>query len=196
VSKKYIGSIAAVLALVTLSACTSGGETGKANPDSSGTSTPQSADKLPARPAELKLNNVDACKLLTAAQMDQIKLAKAAPQQSKVVDSTPLPACYYSNNLSYAYIVVPATNKGVDYWLGGGGNVTSEVVDVAGYGAAEIKFIGVENVDCAVAVDVAEGQQLYLSYKPDSKDKETQQQMCDKAKKAAGLALETLKTLK
>lgn len=195
-TKKHIFSAVAALLLMAVSACTSGGETGKANPDSSATSTSQSADKLPNRPAELKLNNVDPCKLLTAAQMDQIKIAEADPEQSKVIDGTPMPGCFYSNNLTYSYIAVAATNKGVGYWLGGGGNVTAEVVDVAGYGAAEIKFIGVENVDCAVAVDVAEGQQLLMSYKPDSAVKETQQQLCDKAKKAAGLALETLKTLK
>ncbi|MFS8098271.1 DUF3558 domain-containing protein [Lentzea alba] len=194
-TKKYVPVVAALL-LVMVSACTSGGEIGKANPDSSATSTPQSADKLPKRPAELKVNNVDPCKLLSAAQMDQIKIAEADPEQSTVIDGTAMPGCFYSNNLTYSYIAVVATNKGVDYWLRSGGNVTAEVVNVAGYGAAQVKLIGVDNANCAVAVDVAEGQQLFMNYKPDSENKETQQQLCDKAKKAAGLALETLKTLK
>ncbi|WP_086661306.1 DUF3558 domain-containing protein [Lentzea kentuckyensis] len=194
-NKKFIVSISALI-LVALSACTGSGEKGNANPDSSASSTPQSAGQLPKRPAELKVDNVDACKLLTTKQMDEIKLAQTSPNQSKVIDGKPLPACIYKNNLSYSYIVVPATSKGVGYWLNGGGNVSAEVVDVAGYGAAEIKLIGVDAVDCAVSVDVADGQQLFVSYHPDSDAKETQQQMCDKAKKAAGLALETLKTLK
>lgn len=186
----------AALTLVAVSACTGEGEKGKASPEVSSSSAPQSQGRLPQRPAELKVNSVDACKLLTAKQMDDIKLAETSAVQSKVIDGAPLPACLYKNSVNYSYIVVPASSKGVGYWIDGGGNVTAEVVDVAGYGAAEIKFTGVDAFDCAVSVDVAEGQQLYVSYKPSSSTKETQQQMCDKAKKAAGLALETLKTLK
>lgn len=195
-SKKYIGSVVATLVLVTVSSCTGSGEAGKASPESSTTPTSQVAKKLPARPAEIKVDGVEPCKLLTADQMKQIKIAEGSSQQSKMVDSAPMPACFFSNNLTYSYLAVLATNKGVDYWLGDGGNVTVDVVDVAGYGAAEIKLIGVDDVDCAVAVDVAEGQQLIVDYKPDSAVKESQQQLCDKAKKAAGLALDTLKTLK
>ncbi|MET9228699.1 DUF3558 domain-containing protein [Lentzea sp. NPDC003310] len=193
--KKIVFPLTALL-LVAVSGCTGSGEKGKASPESSAPSTSQSQGQLPKRPAELKVDNVDACKLLTAPQMDEIKLAETSAVQSKVIDGSALPACLYKNNIKYSYIVVPAATKGVGYWLGGGGNVTADVVDVAGYGAAEIKFAGVDAFDCAVSVDVAEGQQLYVSYKPDTDAKENQQQMCDKAKKAAALALETLKTLK
>lgn len=191
---KKNAALLAALILISVAACTGTGEKGQASPETT-PPTSQSQGKLPKRPAELKVDNVDPCKLLTAQQMDEVRIAKSSPEQSKVIDGAPLPSCYYQNSTKYAYIVVPATNKGVEYW-GAGGNVTADPTEVAGYGAIEVKFIGVDAFDCAVSIDVAEGQQLFVSYHPDRDDKETQEQMCDKAKKVAGLALATLKTLK
>lgn len=107
----------------------------------------------------------------------------------------PSPGCSYDNNLQYSYQVATVTGKGVDYW-GAGGNVDVKSTDVTGFGAVQITFLGTDNVDCSLAVDVADGQQLFLSYRPTAKEGESQQQMCDNVKKAAGLAVETLKTLK
>ncbi|GAB2825687.1 hypothetical protein GCM10027200_26380 [Lentzea nigeriaca] len=169
---------------------------GKPTPTGSPISSSESSGDLPKRPAELKLDGVDACKLLTESQMSEIKVATTVPDQFDSVDDKKQAGCFYENGNSYSYIVLPATNKGIKYWLDGTGNVTAKLVDVSGYGAAEITFTGVEKVDCAVAVDVAESQQLYVSYKPRVKKDESQQQMCANAKAAAALALETLKTRK
>ena len=194
-SRTSTGLVSAAVLLVALSACGTD-VAGKPTATGTPTSTSQQQGSTPPRPAELKVDGVDACKLLTAAQMAEVKVATAAPDQFESVDDKKQPGCFYENGNNYSYIVLPATNKGIDYWLEGSGNVTAKPVDVTGYGAAEITFIGAEKVDCAVAVDVAEGQQLYVSYKPRVKKDESQQQMCANAKKAASLALETLKTLK
>lgn len=189
--------VAAVLAVFAIAACsTGGGEKGTPTTASSDTSTSSggSDGALPARPAELKLDNVDPCKLLTTDQMKQIKVASTKPVQPNLVDKKPSPSCFYQNGVEYNYTVGVVTHNGVSYWLRNGGTVKSTVVDVSGYGAAEIKFAGTNDVDCAIAVDVADGQQLFVSYKP--LEKESQEQMCDKAKNAATLALVTLKTLK
>ncbi|ANZ37300.1 hypothetical protein BBK82_15770 [Lentzea guizhouensis] len=194
---KYTGKIfvLAAFAAATVSACTGGGEQGKATtPSAPPPSSSDSSQELPSRPQELKVDGVDPCKLLTADQMKQIKVASTKSVQPNIVDKKPSPACFYQNSLDYTYTVGVVTHNGVPYWLRSGGTVESKLVDVSGYGAAEIKFVGTNDVDCAIAVDVADGQQLFVSYKP--LNTESQEEMCGKAKTAAGLALVTLKTLK
>lgn len=185
--------------LLAVAACTSSGEKGKPNPTSgasptSGSSSP--AGDLPKRPADLKLDGADPCKLLTQAQMDQVKVAEAVPQKLEVAGLGQAPGCFYENGLKYTYAVSLITNKGVPFWLHGSGNVDAKVVDVAGYGAAQLTLTGTQGFDCAVAVDVAEGQQLHFLYSPGTEKGDTQDQLCSKVNKAAALAVETLKTLK
>ncbi|SER36236.1 DUF3558 domain-containing protein [Lentzea albida] len=199
-SKSFLKVIAAASVLMAATACTGSGEQGKPSPTSGGSSstsgTSGSAKELPKRPAELTLNGVDACKLLTAAQMASVKVTEAVPEQIEVNDFGKAPGCFYENGLKYAYTVVLVTTKGVPFWLSGSGNVDAKVVTVAGYGAAQLNFTGTNSVDCSVTVDVAEGQQLHMSYDPGTEKGDSQDQMCDKAGKAAELAVETLKTLK
>lgn len=194
-TKKILAAAAVAAALLTVSAC-SGDVSGSPNPtQNSSSSSNTGTAALPKRPSELKLDGVDPCKLLTASQMKEIKVAEARPRQMKAVDGQPSPGCSYDNNLQYSYAIATVTGKGIEFWRSGG-NVDTKVVDVTGFGAVQITFLGTENVDCAISVDVAEGQQLFMDYTPTAKEGESQQQMCDNVKKAAGLAVETLKTLK
>lgn len=183
------------MALFAVSAC-SGDLPGKPSPtQNSSSSSNAGSAALPKRPSELKLDGVDPCKLLTASQMQEIKVAEARPLQMKAVDGEPSPGCSYDNSLQYSYSVATVTGKGVEFWRSGG-NVDTKTGEVAGFGAVQITFLGTDSVDCALALDVADGQQLFLEYSPTTKKGESQQQLCDNVKKAAGLALETLKTLK
>jgi hypothetical protein len=194
---KYTGKIVvlAAFAVASVSACTGAGEQGRATtPSAPPASTSDTSQELPSRPQDLKVDGVDPCKLLTADQMKQVKVASTKSVQPNIVDKKPSPACFYQNNLDYTYTVGVVTHNGVPYWLRNGGTVETKLVDVSGYGAAEIKFTGTNDVDCAIAVDVADGQQLFVSYKP--LNAEPQEQMCGKAKTTAGLALVTLKNLK
>ncbi|SEP76712.1 Protein of unknown function [Lentzea xinjiangensis] len=197
---RSICAIAAVVSvLVTGSACTSNGIGGTPSPTSGGSTPSSSANpdaEVPARPADLKLNGVDPCKLLTAPQMTAIAVAEAVPDQVEVSDLGKQPGCFYENGLKYTYTVVGLTNRDIRSWLNGGGNTTSKLIDVAGFGAAEIVLTGTEGVNCSVAVDVSEGQALYVNYSPTTQKGESQDQLCGNAKKASALAVETLKTLK
>lgn len=189
----------AATALLAVAACTSSGEQGKPSPTSAGTQTSGSTGspaELPARPADLKLDGVDACKLLTPAQMNEIRVVKTVPDQIEVSSFGKAPGCHYENGLKFSYMAVLVTNKGVPFWLTGSGNVDVKVVDVAGYGAAQLTLTGTDGLDCSIAVDVADGQQLHVSFDPGTEKGDTQEQMCSKANKAAALAVETLKTLK
>ncbi|GGN05420.1 hypothetical protein GCM10011609_50810 [Lentzea pudingi] len=190
--------VVAVACAAALSACTAGGgEEGTPTPaPQTGTSSGNDASKkLPERPASLKLDSVDACKLLTAEQMPQIETSSSRPQSLELVDGAETPSCHYENAGRYTYTIGGVTHKGVDYWLHGG-NFTAKVIKVADYGALQVELSGGSGFDCTVTVDVADGQQLMVSYIPMTTGEKDQTVLCGKAAKAAGLALATLKTLK
>lgn len=191
--------VAVASVLVASAACTSNGIGGTPGPTSGGSPTSGSSKPnadVPTRPSALKVNGIDPCKLLTAPQMTEIKVAEAVPDQVEVSDLGKQPGCFFENGLKYTYTVVGLTNRDIRSWLNGGGNTTSKLVDVSGFGAAQITLTGTEGVNCAVAVDVSDGQALYVNYSPTTQKGESQDQLCANAKKAATLAVETLKTLK
>jgi hypothetical protein len=194
-----ISKLAAVVFLAaTMSACTGVGEKGNPTPapQTGGSTGNDTGSKLPERPDSLALKSVDPCKLLTADQMKQIDTLASKPESLDLVDGDKSPSCQYTNAGRFTYTVGAVTHKGVDYWFQGGGNLTVSVIKVADYGAAKIELSGGSGFDCSVAIDVAEGQQLMVSYIPKTTDEKDQAVLCGKAEKAAGLALATLKTLK
>ncbi|KJK42082.1 hypothetical protein UK23_38835 [Lentzea aerocolonigenes] len=139
---------------------------------------------------------MDTCKLLTADQMKQLDTLASKPEQLDLVDGQKSPACHYSNAGRFTYAVGAVTHKGASYWLEGSGTVSGSVIKVADYGAVKVEFVGGSGIDCSIAIDVAEGQQLMVSYIPATTGEKDQTVLCGKAEKAAGLALSTLKTLK
>jgi hypothetical protein len=189
---------AAAVIVATVSACTSVGEKGNPTPASPSTSSSgnDSGSKLPERPQALKLDSVDTCKLLTADQMKQISTVSADPVKLALVAGQESPSCDYGSDGGFSYQVGAVTHKGVSYWLQGGGNVDAKVVKVGDYGAVQVKLKGGSGFDCSVAIDVADGQQLMVSYIPTTTKEKDQSVLCGKAEKAAGLALSTLKTVK
>ena len=188
----------AVFAVIAVSACTSSGEKGNPTPapQSSSASGNDSSTKLPDRPQALKLDSVDACKLLTADQMKQISVVSADPVNLDLVDGKESPSCDYAGDGGFGYQVGAVTHNGVSYWLRGGGNVDAKAIKVSDFGAVEVTLKGGTGFDCSVAIDVADGQQLVVSYIPTTTKEKDQSVLCGKAEKAAGLALSTLKTLK
>lgn len=188
---------AVVVAAAAVSACTTGGEKGNPTPaPPTGTSSNDSGSKLPDRPQALKLDSVDSCKLLTSEQMKQINTVSAKPVKLDLVNGEQSPSCDYDSDGGFGYQVGAVTHKGVSYWLQGGGNVDAKVIKVADYGAVQVQLKGGSGFDCSVAIDVADGQQLMVSYIPTTTKEKDQSVLCGKAEKAAGLALSTLKTLK
>lgn len=133
--------------------------------------------------------------MLTADQMNQLAVVESARNDSDIVKTGDVPTCDYTNNRSprITYGVAVVTAKGIEYWQGGG-NVEVQQIEVSGYPAVQLTLTGTSTLDCSVAVDVSDGQQLYVDFSPVGQES-SQKQMCDNAKRAAELALVTLPTL-
>lgn len=157
--------------------------------------TTSTAQPNKSRPQEIKLNGIDPCKVLTTDQMQQLTVVEAERNDSNIVKTGDVPTCSYGNNTSprITYGVGLVTTKGIEYWRGNG-NVDVEKIDVSGYAAVQLTLKGTSTLDCAVAVDVADGQQLYVDFSPTGQQV-PQEQMCDNARRAAEFALTTLPTL-
>jgi hypothetical protein len=201
VTGRIRGTLTVVLVVgAALAACTSQ-ETGTASPTAeaaktnsgnSGTSSAKTSVSLPPRPREIKLDGVDPCLLISTNQMKQLGVVKAARNDDDIVKSGPVPFCDYRNSASgIGYGVGAISNRGVDYWKGNG-NTDVSIVNVAGYGAVRVSLSGT-NVDCAVSIDVADGQQLYVDFIPTGIEL-TKEQLCQNVTTGAELALATLQT--
>ncbi|NUT51244.1 MAG: DUF3558 domain-containing protein [Saccharothrix sp.] len=183
------------LAAVAAAGCTTG-QVGNPGPtsDTSSATTAASTPADSSRPKEIKLDGVDPCKVLTADQMSQLRVAELARNDSDIVKTGDVPTCDFTGRSPrITYGVALVTDKGIEYWRGDG-NVEVEQIEVSGYPAVQLTLTGTSTLDCSVAVDVADGQQLYVDFSPLGEEP-SQEQMCDNAKRAAGLALATLPTL-
>ena len=99
----------------------------------------------------------------------------------------------------YEYSAMSVTNEGIAPWFSGKRNVEAKLSSVAGFAAATYWFRGAHDYntpDCAVSVDVAEGQQLVVDTNNDGGHSFTLEQLCQRAEHAAGLAVQTLQTLR
>lgn len=92
-----------------------------------------------------------------------------------------------------AYDVVAITTTDASFWLEN--NSTAEVFDVGGFPAVEFHLLGGEDKDCAVAVSVAEGQQLHFDMLAISEDL-TGDELCQRNTQVAEMAVATLQTLR
>ncbi|MQA10866.1 MAG: DUF3558 domain-containing protein [Pseudonocardiaceae bacterium] len=193
---RRITVLLAVLATAALTACTNS-DAGTATPQSQSRSAPnKSTGALPPRPEEVKLDGVKPCDLLTRQQQDKLQIDRANwyPEVDKEFNTRP---CFFSKNRSqpyFSYGVMAVTNHGADYWLRQ--NSDTQLTDVAGFPTVASRPAGTTKAKCEMAVDVAEGQMLYVDMEPITTNAFDQNQMCDMAKQAATAAVETLKTVK
>ncbi|MBB5954525.1 hypothetical protein FHS29_001095 [Saccharothrix tamanrassetensis] len=165
--------------------------------DTGSSDTPSTSTKAPAaRPKEIKLDGIDPCKALTAAQQTELKIDESESDPSEVVKGTTSPSCAYTSNAekSYVYRVTLISNEGIDHW-DGPSNLDVAPKQVSGYAAAQVMLKGTSTLECSVAVDVADEQQLFVQFLPYSRVF-TQDEMCQNAAKGAESALKTLQTLK
>jgi hypothetical protein len=201
--------LAVLLASATLASCTtnepgqavSAGDPATVSP--SGTSSTSGAPTvaIPPRPKELKLDGVEPCDLFTSTQIAQLKLDRKRKTVSQSQHYNGMRDCALDSNSAPFdhYSALAVTNEGAELWLTGKRNVEAKVSSVAGYGAATYWILGANghNTDgCSTAVDVAHGQQLIVTADNDGKHSYTLEELCQRAEKAAGLAVQTLQTLK
>lgn len=182
--------VGAVLASCTDKESGTAGPATTTAPDTATTTTPAGRSAEARRPRELKVDGVDPCKLLTAEQMARLGVTRSSRNDSDIVKTGDVPTCEFRGDLSTNYGVAVIAGKGVDYWTGKGNTDVSEV-RVAGFAAKQISLSGVE-ADCAIAVDVADGQQLYVDYIPVGSRRPAKDEMCRNVVLGAELALTTL----
>ncbi|MBW4715658.1 DUF3558 domain-containing protein [Saccharothrix obliqua] len=196
------GICAVLLTAAALAACTPQPTTGTATPGATtggGSVEPTSASKAPStRPKAIKLDGVDPCKLLTDAQQADLKIDEWEGEKSNPGTGTESPSCAYNVNSekSAAYRVTLVADKGIEFWDGpGNSDVTPK--QVSGFPAVQLVLAGTSRTECSVAVDVADGQQMFVQFLPyGGKGAYSQDEMCRNATKGAEAALATLQTLK
>lgn len=195
-------SVVTVLAAVVLTSCTSNGQTGTATPESGSSGAPKTSATTSSassdRPKEIKLDGLDPCKALTAENQAELGTAQVKTESAELIPGVASKACSYvtaaGKSPRFTYTVDLVTGKGYDYWTGSGNQDVSSV-KVAGFAARQVTFKGTTNFECSVAVDVADGQHLFVQFRPLGRDT-PQEQLCQNANKGAQLALATLQTLK
>lgn len=168
------------------------------------TDTPGSTEPtvdIPPRPKDLPLNGVKPCALFTKAQLTQLEITDPpAPKTSTGYFEAP--GCDFeiaTLETFRSYEVLTVTDEGIGPWLSGKRNVEAKLSEVESFPAATYWLRGAEGTDaqdCATAVDVADGQQLMVTADNDSDRTFTLDQLCQMAEKAAGMAIQTLQTLK
>uniref|UniRef100_UPI0031DC7C47 DUF3558 domain-containing protein n=1 Tax=Saccharothrix mutabilis TaxID=33921 RepID=UPI0031DC7C47 len=192
-------SAVVALSALTLAGCVSTGQVGTPTPATTTAGSKTSATPAPSeRPKDIKLDGLDPCKALSANDQKQLGTVVTQPDQSDVVEGVKSPACTFLTGPGaskvYSYAVHLVTGKGIDYW-NSSGNLDIAEKKVAGFPAKQVTFKGTSSVDCSVAVDVADGQHVFVQFLPIGRDT-TQDVMCQNAAKGAELALATLQTLK
>ncbi|MEJ2854762.1 MULTISPECIES: DUF3558 domain-containing protein [unclassified Saccharothrix] len=187
-------------AAFTLVGCTTG-QAGNPTPETGSTGASKTTTATSAasdRPKAVKLDGLDPCKALTADDQKQLGTAAVNAEPSELIPGVASKACSYVTAAGvtprYTYTVDLVTGKGYDHWKGGG-NQDVAPTEVSGFPAKQVTFKGTTNFECSVAVDVADGQHLFVQFRPVGRDT-AQDQLCRNANKGAELALATLQTLK
>jgi hypothetical protein len=133
---------------------------------------------------------------LTEVQQRELGIDDAISEPMDVIEDEKMPGCSFRSNSRplFSYDITLITNVGAGYWRGSG-NLDVVEKTIAGYGALQVTLAGTTKGDCALAIDVADGEQLFLSFLPIG-DNFTQDEMCQNVAKGAEMALTTLQTLK
>jgi hypothetical protein len=165
----------------------------------SGSTQPSVA--IPPRPKELNLTGLKACSLFTDAQLVQLKLDRKRDRTADDSQYKGMAECFLDANKPpfASYVATAVTNEGIGAWLTGKRNVEAHLSSVVGFAAATYWIRGANgnNTDgCTTSVDVAEGQQLMLYVSNDGGHSFTLEQLCQRAEQAAGMAVQTLQSLR
>lgn len=127
-------------------------------------STALAPSPLPARPAELRLDNIDPCSLLTSAQEDQLSL----PFGSRDPEPEEFGAtnCAWSSSIGpgNTWIIRTIPKQGTEYYLGAGTGY--EMIKIGDFAAVQSAPDNAPNPDwvCINHIDVAAGQSLSIVY--------------------------------
>jgi hypothetical protein len=189
--------LGAALLLLGLTGCGSGGSPSAPGSTSAPAAPPPSASPFPPRPAELKLDGVDPCALLTAAQQGQLGVQKVG--QDNDSDDLGSAACQWGNNggkPDNRWLARLIVKRGADY--GTGSTTGIQIVQVEGFSAVQTSSpYGDPRTHCIVLVDVAQGQSLWAEYDNIAGDYPgiNHDVACQLDRKAAELMVQNLRAL-
>lgn len=149
--------------------------------------------QLPPRPKELPIagaQDAAVCTWLSSEQQSQLQVSRPKPA---VKNGNNYNGCAYTPDgtgvsTGVAVRVVP---EGLEPFMAKmPGSQPTQAIN--GFGAVQSQVPGAEGLGCAVLVDAAEGQTLYVDLTLLSPGALNNQQMCDKAKQAAQATVTTL----
>lgn len=161
---------------------------------------PETGSPLPARPAELRLDGLDPCALLTPAQAAQLGVP-AAGQRATATDTDDLGSagCLWGNfprQPDTSYLDRLILKRGADAALGSA--TGARVVMLDGYAAVETTSPNVDPKEhCLLLLDVAEGESLWVQWMTESHGYPglSRELACQKAEGAGRLMLANLRAL-
>ncbi|MCP2259694.1 Protein of unknown function (DUF3558) [Streptoalloteichus tenebrarius] len=138
------------------------------------------------------MESLDQCKVLTNEQQQQLGLDSPPRLIAEgSADTYGNKGCAFRRTRSepwVSYLVVPRPQEGIEAWLDGKRRVQVSELTVAGFRAVETRNGA---ISCNIVIDVAERQSLDIQFRPDSTGF-TPDQMCEKARQGAELAMQTL----
>jgi hypothetical protein len=165
-SARWLRATTAILSVPLLFGLTGCGSGGSAASHNSANPAP-SASSLPPRPAELRLDNINPCTLLSDADRGQLKINKG--ELSYDGDSTHYAVCQWSNFPAtlgvpdMRYLARLQTHQGADYALGS--TTGHRLVQLDGFTGVQTTSDGQDpERHCILLVDVAPGQSLWVQY--------------------------------
>lgn len=161
---------------------------------------PEAGSPLPARPAELRLDGLDPCALLTRAQTTQLGVPTAGQRATATeTDDLGSAGCLWGNfprQPDTSYLNRLILKRGADAALGSA--TGARVVILDGYAAVETTSPNVAPTEhCLVLVDVAQGESLWVQWMTSSHGYPglSRELACQKAELAGRLMLANLRTL-
>ena len=169
-----------------------------AAPSAPASSAAPTSSPFPPRPAELRLDGVDPCALLTSAEV--VRLGVEQGDRFDDADQFRSLSCDWTNGggakPDKAWVARAIVKQGADYALGNTAPV--QVVQVSGFSAVQTSSPYQDgNRQCILAIDVAQGEHLRVEFINRAGDFPgiNHQAACQQASKAAELMLHNLRGL-
>lgn len=135
------------------------------NPPPIPNAAPRSESRLPPRPAELRLEQVNPCTLLDDHQRQRLGVGPGKFSYDQT--DTHYAVCQWSNSPSFTlinrYLARLQVRDGAEDALDS--RTGSQVVQVGGFTAVQTSASGIDpNKHCILLIDVATGQSLWAQY--------------------------------
>lgn len=174
-----------------------GGEQSESVEPGTSSAGPEPTVEIPPRPKDLSLDGVEPCSVITDAQASQIAQEFKFDNPPNQDTSGEEKICMLEQGAEPFNVVVieMVTDRGIEYWLSGQGNVDAWPVTIAGFPAVDYKLAGVEDEECVTSVGVDDGQQLTVELGVTTEEVDYRE-LCRITEKIAAMATETLQTLR